>query len=209
MKKGLETKIINATFKMTIDTGWTDLTLSKIAAEAEIPLADVYQTLPSKMAILQAYSKSIDLKMLDASDDVDDDDTARDRLFDVVMNRFDAMAPDRMALQTIFRDLRSRPLDMLALRSSIFESLRWMLEAAHLDGGGVRGALRQRGLAVIYSDVFATWLKDDDPGLAKTMALLDRRLRRVEGLLRRIQSTAADLRGRGSPTPSDDIPTMH
>ena len=31
-----------------------------------------------------------------------------------------------------------------------------------------------------YASVFGVWLEDDDPGLARTMAALDRRLRRGE-----------------------------
>lgn len=210
MKKGLEKKIIGAAFKLAVDEGWAEISLSQIAKSAKVPLADVYHALPSKAAVLEAYAKQIDLKMLEASEDVDTDDSARDRLFDVIMNRFDAMADDREALQIIQRDLRRQPLEVFAMRNGILQSLRWMLEAAHLDAGGLRGAVRQRGLAVIYADVFATWLKDDDPGLAKTMALLDRRLRRVEDLLQRFQSTASSFTEK-SPAESSDTeqPTLH
>ena len=210
MKKGLEKKIIGTAFKLAVDEGWAEISLSQIAKSAKVPLADVYHALPSKAAVLEAYAKQIDLKMLEASEDVDTEDSARDRLFDVIMNRFDAMADDREALQIIQRDLRRRPLEVFAMRNGILQSLRWMLEAAHLDAGGLRGAVRQRGLAVIYADVFATWLKDDDPGLAKTMALLDRRLRRVEDLLQRFQSTASSFTETRPEESSDTAqPTLH
>ena len=201
MKKGLEKKIVDAAFKLAVSEGWAQTSLSQIAAQAKIPLAEVYQAFPSKASILEAYARQIDLKMLEASEDVDAEDSARDRLFDVIMNRFDAMADDKEGLRAIERDLRRQPLEVLAMRDAILQSLRWILEAAHLDAGGLRGALRQRGLALIYADVFATWLKDDDPGLAKTMALLDRRLRRVEDMLRRFQSTASSF-----STPAEDDP---
>ncbi len=211
MKKGTEKKIIAATFDLALSRGWSSVSLSEIARRAKVPLSEIYEALPSKTAILGAYSRQVDLKMLDASSDVDAEDTARDRLFDVIMNRFDAMADDRQALQAIYRDLRRRPLEIWALQESGLQSLRWMLEAAHLDAGGLRGAVRQRVLGALYTDVFATWLKDDDPGLPKTMALLDRRLRRIEDILRRLQSTAKEFstRGRTNLDPEDDQPTVH
>ena len=39
------------------------------------------------------------------------------------------------------------------------------------------------GLGLTYASVFRVWLQDDDPGLARTMAALDRRLRRGERAL--------------------------
>ena len=59
-----------------------------------------------------------------------------------------------------------------------------MLAAAGIDGEGCRGLLRVQGLLAIYARVFPVWLDDDDPGLARTMAALDRRLRRGEAVLR-------------------------
>ncbi|MEO1265320.1 MAG: hypothetical protein AAFV26_06420, partial [Pseudomonadota bacterium] len=46
-----------------------------------------------------------------------------------------------------------------------------------------RGVIRSVGLAQLFGSVFQTWLEDDDPGLAKTMAMLDRRLRRAESTM--------------------------
>jgi hypothetical protein len=38
--------------------------------------------------------------------------------------------------------------------------------------------LRAQGLAVLYANVLRVWVNDDDPGLARTMAALDRELGR-------------------------------
>jgi hypothetical protein len=62
-----------------------------------------------------------------------------------------------------------------------------MLEAAGISTDGAAGAMRVAGLGMAYAWVFRTWLEDDDPGLAKTMAALDRRLRRGERALGSIE----------------------
>ena len=41
-----------------------------------------------------------------------------------------------------------------------------------------RGALRALGLALLFSSVLRTWVRDDYPGLARTLAALDRALAR-------------------------------
>jgi hypothetical protein len=38
--------------------------------------------------------------------------------------------------------------------------------------------VRAQGLALLFASVLRTWLRDDDPGLARTMSALDRALAR-------------------------------
>jgi hypothetical protein len=68
-----------------------------------------------------------------------------------------------------------------------------MLEAAGISTDGPTGAIKVAGLGMAYAWVFRTWLGDDDPGLAKTMAALDRRLRRGERALGSLESVNAAL----------------
>jgi AcrR family transcriptional regulator len=176
-------KIVSAAFKLAAIRGWHGLTLSEIAAEAKVPLPEVAQLLPSKSAILVAWLRGVDAEVLQRAEaEEHDDESPRDRLFDVLMLRCDVMAPSREALKKIVKDVSRDPLTMLALRAPAFQSLGWMLEAAGIDSSGLRGAMRVRGLAVIWARVFRVWLRDGEDQ-AKTMAELDRRLRRAEDWL--------------------------
>ena len=49
--------------------------------------------------------------------------------------------------------------------------------------------LRVAGLASIYAKVFRVWLDDSSPGLDRTMAALDRRLKAGEEWLSRVELT--------------------
>jgi hypothetical protein len=62
----------------------------------------------------------------------------------------------------------------------------WMLAASGIPAQGLRGAMRAQALALIWARVMQVWLKDDDPGLARTMAALDKHLREAERAARRI-----------------------
>src|SRR5690606_5585485 len=76
-------------------------------------------------------------------------------------------------------------------------SQAWMLQAAGINTDGIRGNLRVAGLAALYASVLRTWLKDDDPGLAHTMAVLDRGLRRGESSLATLDSAVSTVRRMG------------
>jgi hypothetical protein len=53
-----------------------------------------------------------------------------------------------------------------------------MLTAAGITVTGPFGLLRAQGLAALFGTVLRTWVRDDDSGLARTMAALDRALGR-------------------------------
>ena len=51
-----------------------------------------------------------------------------------------------------------------------------MLEAAGIGAHGPKGALRAQGAALMFARVLSVWFDDDEPGLDRTMAALDRAL---------------------------------
>ena len=111
----------------------------------------------------------------------------RDVLFDILMTRFDVLGPDKAALKSIHA---SGPADF-ALARPFLASMHWMLQAAGIGTDGVGGGLRVSGLAMVYASVFRVWLEDDDAGLARTMAALDRRLRRGERTVRNVEQVGS------------------
>jgi hypothetical protein len=90
------------------------------------------------------------------------------------MRRLDVMAPHKNAVRSLLRSARRNPPLALALNAIAVRSQQWMLAAANIDSSGPRGMLRAQGLAVFYAQVLRVWIDDDDPGLARTMAALDR-----------------------------------
>ena len=96
------------------------------------------------------------------------------------MRRFEALEPYKDAIRSLLRSARSNPGLACALNSLALRSQRWMLAAANLPSGGPVGMIRAQGLALLYGQVLATFIDDDDPGHARTMARLDRALSRGE-----------------------------
>ena len=102
----------------------------------------------------------------------------RERLFDVLMRRLEVLAPHRAAIRSLSRSAMCNPGLALALNALAVRSQQWMLTAADIGASGPKGMMRAQGLAMLFATVLRTWVDDDDEGLARTMAALDRALAR-------------------------------
>ena len=88
------------------------------------------------------------------------------------------MTPHRAAMKSMMRSAVRNPGLALALNAVAVNSQQWMLTAADIDAAGPRGLIRAQRLALLYARVVRVWLNDHDPGLARTLAALDRELAR-------------------------------
>lgn len=176
---------INTMLEIVATTGWLSLSLGAVAQAAGLPLAALYRQYPSKLALLRGFAARVDGEMLAAlGGETAGETSVKDRLFEVLMARFDALAPYKDAMRVLLRELPRDPLAALCFaESGLARSLDWALAAAQLDAASLRGALRRKALGAIYLDTLRVWLADDSADLARTMAHLDKRLGQAEGLL--------------------------
>ena len=115
-------------------------------------------------------------------------DPIKDRLFDVSMQRFDALQPWREGVKAIARDIPFDPLTALCLGAARHKSMTWMLEMAGLSSAGLRGKARAAGLNMIMLSTLRIWLKDESQDMSVTMAHLDRQLSRADKLVQNLQN---------------------
>ena len=186
---GTEGRIIDAALALATERPWRDVALRDIAERAGVSLTQMRENFHSKPDVLGGFTRAVDDAVLAVASTDNSDDPKRDALFEVLMARFDALQPYKAALRSIASDPSSDPGFMRAL----IASQAWMLEAAGIDASGVNGGMRVAGLAAVYGSVYRTWLNDDDPGQARTMAVLDRRLRRGERILSTLDEAAGTL----------------
>jgi AcrR family transcriptional regulator len=174
-------RIVDAALALAARQGWARTSLADIAAEAGLPLLDVYTHFRSKPAIFAAFLARIDRVVL--AGESEPGEKPRDRLFDTLMRRFDALQPHKDAVRAMLRDGPADPLGALCAAPVFLRSIAWMLEASGIGTGGLRGRFRTNLVAAIYLSVMRTWLADETADLMKTMAALDRRLKAAEGML--------------------------
>ena len=165
--------------------GYGEVTLAEIADAAGLSLADLLRQHPGKSALINAWLGRVDAAMLDAAKTAEDE-TPRDRLFEVIMGRLDQIAPRKALIRKLGRAALRDPDLACALALAARRSLRWMLAAARIEAEGLRGFAIRRGLAVVYADTLRIWLADTSDDAARTMAHLDKRLRQAASLLGRL-----------------------
>lgn len=172
-------RLVDAALKLASERPWARITLGEIAAEAALSLAELHEAAPAKSHIVRAFLRRIDAAVL-AGPAPDLSEPARDRLFDVLMRRFDALKPHKAAVASIVDGLSRDPVQALCGWPALLRSMSWMLEAAGLDASGIKGALRARGLALVWLTGLRTFLTDSSEDLSATMAALDQALKRAE-----------------------------
>ena len=172
--------IIDATMALVAERPFADVTVVDIARAAGVSLAELNAHFSTRHAILAAFSRRIDGIVLAADMSDMADESPRDRLFDVLMTRLDALRPYRAALQSLLRSARRDPELALSLNAAALRSQAWMLAAAGVTPKGWRGRLAVQSLVAAFAKVLRTFLAEDDVGLPRTMASLDQELKTLE-----------------------------
>ncbi len=175
--------LVAAALRLAAAEGWRGLSLVDIAGEAGVSLADAYTAVPSKSTLLAAILAAVDRRVLAGGPA--DGDCPRDRLFDVLMRRFDALQERRQAYIAILDDVVFDPLAVAPVLPDFARSMTWMLDVAAVPTDGVLGNLRVKVVSALYLSVLRTWRNDDSLDLARTMAALDRGLGRIDELVSR------------------------
>lgn len=182
----LREQAVDTLFRLLETHDFKDISLPDVAREAGMRLSELRGAVGSKLEILEAFAARIDAKVLDDLDEDMGDQPARDRLFDVLMSRLDMLSPYRKALKSLKNSMRRDPALALALNRIALRSHGWMLSAAGIEVPGIKGAILLQGLAISFARVVDVFLDEDDPGLPRTMAALDRELDRGEGWMQRL-----------------------
>ena len=171
-------KIIAAFMSLLAEKRFEDIGFGEIAARSGLTLANCRQEFGSTLAIYAAHMKDLDRKVLASASGDMAEEPPRERLFDVLMRRIETMAPYREATRSLLKSVSCNPGLAFALNGFAVRSQSWMLTAADIDAAGPRGMIRAQGLAMLFASVLRTWIDDEDEGLARTMAALDRALAR-------------------------------
>jgi len=182
-KKTSPDKIIAATLKLAATHPWPEITMADITEAAKLKAAELKQHFTSKLAILDAFNRQIDDQVASAFGDASEDETVRDQLFDILMSRFDALQPQKKAIKAILRE--TVPFDPRASLCGIGAIMRSMASALNLLGINSKtplGCIKTKALAAVYLRSFKVWLEDDSADMAKTMAILDDGLAKIENL---------------------------
>jgi ubiquinone biosynthesis protein COQ9 len=180
-KTDFSARIITVTLKLAAATPWHEISLKNIAEAAKIEPDRLTELFPNKVFILDALNRQLDEKTIAEFTCNMDEGTIRDQLFDILMARFDALAPHKKAINAILKEtIPNDPIACAHGARSLLRSMRSILELIGIRTISPIGCLKTKSLSAIYLRSFKIWLDDDSPDLAKTMASLDDGLAKAE-----------------------------
>lgn len=180
-------RALDAYLHVIAEEGWPAATLARVAEVAGLTPADVLASAGDQwQALAQALGRA-DRQAI-AAVVPDPDASPRDRLFDLIMARFDAARPFRTAGVRLRDAALYRPLLAAVLLSLAARTSARLLSAAGIETPGIGGVARVNALTLIIGDVARTFITDDDPDLGPTMRALDERLGQAERWMARLCS---------------------
>lgn len=186
---------VTASFIELLETHRVDeVTYAAIAENADVKIEVVRACCNGKLDLLAAFMSELDQKVLKERDPDLMNETARDRLFDVLMCRMDLMEPHKEAIRNVRRTALRDPAFAMHMHKLVVRSMKWMLVAAGIEEFGLRSVGMSNALAVGFERVGRIWLEDDVPGHPKAMAAVDDMLANGEkwmGRACRVEKVAA------------------
>jgi AcrR family transcriptional regulator len=174
-------RLLDTFLRLVAERGYAEVGLGELGAACGLGMAELHRLYPDKLALVQAFMTRIDGEVLAGTPPaLDPEETVRDRLFDILMRRFDALKAYRAALDSLRRAGRRDPMMALVLAPAVMRTMAATLEAAGVSSRGLPGAVRQNALLAIYGTVSRVFDRDETADLSKTMAALDSRLKTAE-----------------------------
>ncbi len=174
--KQLDQTLIAAVFSQAALRGWADVNIAEAARDAGLPLDQVRARFPGRGAVLLRFGVMADQAALAAGSS---EPSPRERLFDMVMSRFDALQQHRAGILQLLRTMRTDPATSMLLYGATLRSMKWLLDGASIPSTGIVGALRVHGLLALWLYAVRAWESDESPDLSATMAAVDRGLDRA------------------------------
>ncbi|PCI56981.1 MAG: TetR family transcriptional regulator [Alphaproteobacteria bacterium] len=180
-KIDIKQKILVSALHLAVAQGWEYTTLRDIAEHAGVSASDLYDAIDDKNDILVILGRKIDKEIMGDIDLSDDGATnSRDRLFDIMMDRYEALNEYREGVVSILESFKHDPKQAVISMPHLCKSMGWMLEVSGIETAGIKGALKVVGLTGVYIKVLKVWAEDESADLSKTMSALDKALERAE-----------------------------
>lgn len=175
--------VARAVLAVASNSVWREVTIVRLAEAMGSPVSDLYPL--TLWEAVDCAEEAFDRAIGDGVANLEPQQSVRDRLFDLIMRRFEAMEPHRAAVLAMEQGVDRDPALMASAHQRNVRTARWVLALAGLEADGMTGQARAQGLGVIVGQARAAWRGDTAGDFARTMASLDKNLRRAEEMFGR------------------------
>jgi hypothetical protein len=183
--------LVSAAFALGADMGWRKVSAAAAAQRAGLDLTTARERFPHRGMVLAKFGKFADIHALTGALT---EGPVRERLFDILLRRFDFLQLHRAGVLALLKTIPLEPAWGVYLARANLESMGWMLEAAGVSARGIEGELRKQGLLAVWAWGMRAWFRDDSADLTTTMAAVDTALARADQIASRFtrQPAAAE-----------------
>lgn len=174
--------LLDAALDLAAEHGWRSVSAADVASRAGSDLKALGGCGPFRARLLGALAERTDRKMRDGLDD-DARDTSlpvRDRLFEALMARLDALSEHRAGTLAMLRGVPFDPPSAVAAIPLLGRSMARTLQAVGESPLPPFGPLKVKGLSWVWLATLRAWTKEDSADMAVTMKALDTALARTE-----------------------------
>ena len=164
---------------------WQSIDLENLSQECDFDVLNVTGGLRNKVDLLVAFSAFIDTTVNQSIDaDLKDDQIpVRERLLEALLIRFEALAPYKAGVLKLMKIIPHNPSFAVIGSKSLKLSMEATLTAVGLEAKGIQGAIRVKGLCMIFLGGVYTWSKDNSEDLSATTRVLDERLKQADNII--------------------------
>lgn len=175
----LKIALVDAAFALGGARGWSRVSPAAAAQSAGLDLARSRGLFSCNAKILKVFGQQADEFALHGALT---EGCVKDRLFDILLRRFDYLQSRRAGVIALMRYLPFCPPLAVALAEMNIASMGWLLEGAGVEATGFRGALKKRGLLGVWLYALRAWSADESQDMTATMAAVDTALAKFDSL---------------------------
>ena len=183
----IKQKLINSILSLLKNKTFSKITMKEIYFSAKIHPPEAYKVVKNKKDILilinnyfneEVYKKTYNIK----------GSNVNDRIFEILMTRFEVLNIHRVAVIKIFDYLIKKPDMFIFFAPLMIDSLKNILELSESKSDGFFGKMKVEGFLIVYISIFLVWKKDKTKNLEKTMVAIDNHLKKAEVFLNLINN---------------------
>ena len=177
----IDCKIALVALRLIATEGWPACAPARLARAAKLSPTLLAKTIDSQHDLLPLLVDYVSHETARQVGRLEPNAPLHDRLFEVMMARLDVLQTHRPAILAIAIAARRDPGMGVTLIRAQGRAMGEMLQLAGLDDQvtGPRRLFAAGGLTALYLAVLFQWQRDESADMAKTMAFLDRQLRRI------------------------------
>lgn len=178
-RPSLRKQAVEAALELAVEVGWTELRMHMIADRLGVPLVELGCEFRDLDAIANAWFAQLLERTLRESSPRIDGLSADARLLQVMAAWFRAHEPYAAVSRDMLR-LKlhpTHPHHWLPMAFDLSRLMHWFLDAARIEGTGLRRALQEIAITGLFLAALARWAWPGQPDPSRALAALERRLR--------------------------------